>query len=361
MPWRLVWRSCLVILVFVVGFAGRAATDGRLHLFWIDSEGGGSTLVVTPTGESVLIDAGNPGGRDAARIHRVATQVAGLTRIHHLIVTHFHLDHFGGAAELAGLMPIDEIWDNGLPQADPDGRRESTWPLTSKSYRELNVRERHRVSPGTLVPLRTAGTPLFLRCMIARQEVWKPTPEGVATWSPRTAVASTIPAKARDTSDNANSSAWVLGFGGFRFYDGGDLTWNAEASLVHPEILVPEVDVCQVTHHGLDVSNHPDLLRALNPRVTIMNNGPTKGTMAEVMQTLRALPDLRAQYQVHQNTRPDGATNNVADEFMANLGAAAECEGHFVQASVASDGASYSFRIPARGHERTYPVRQRTR
>jgi len=58
-----------------------AAGDGRLHLYWIDSEGGGSTLVVTPAGESVLIDAGNPGGRDAGRIHRVATGIAGLSRI----------------------------------------------------------------------------------------------------------------------------------------------------------------------------------------------------------------------------------------------------------------------------------------
>jgi len=34
-----------------------------LDVYWIDSEGGGSTLIVTPAGESVLIDAGNPGGR----------------------------------------------------------------------------------------------------------------------------------------------------------------------------------------------------------------------------------------------------------------------------------------------------------
>ena len=39
-----------------------------LDVYWIDSEGGGSTLIVTPAGESVLVDTGNPGGRDPARI-----------------------------------------------------------------------------------------------------------------------------------------------------------------------------------------------------------------------------------------------------------------------------------------------------
>ena len=87
-------------LVLGAAFSAGAA-DRTLDIYWIDSEGGGSTLIVTPTGESVLIDAGNPGGRDAGRIHKVATEIAGLKRIDHFVTPHFHIDHFGGAAELA--------------------------------------------------------------------------------------------------------------------------------------------------------------------------------------------------------------------------------------------------------------------
>ena len=54
------------------------ATDRTLDIYWIDSEGGGSTLIVTPAGESVLVDTGNPGERDAGRIHKIATEIAGL-------------------------------------------------------------------------------------------------------------------------------------------------------------------------------------------------------------------------------------------------------------------------------------------
>ena len=60
---------------------GHADTaDKTLEIFWIDSEGGGSTLIVTPERESVLVDTGNPGGRDSRRIHKVATELAGLKR-----------------------------------------------------------------------------------------------------------------------------------------------------------------------------------------------------------------------------------------------------------------------------------------
>src|SRR5207249_8708893 len=115
--------------------AGKA--DGRLDIYWIDSEGGGSTLIVTPSQQSVLIDSGNPGGRDSGRIHKVASEVAGLKRIDHYVTTHFHVDHFGGAAALAKLIPIGELWDNGIPEKDPDGgSNDARWNEMIKPYRE---------------------------------------------------------------------------------------------------------------------------------------------------------------------------------------------------------------------------------
>ena len=65
---------------------GRSApADKTLDIYWVDVEGGGATLIVTPAGESVLIDSGNPGPRDAGRIHKTASEVAGLKRIDHYI------------------------------------------------------------------------------------------------------------------------------------------------------------------------------------------------------------------------------------------------------------------------------------
>ncbi len=328
--------------------AGKA--DGKLDLWWCDSEGGGSTLIVTPEGESLLIDSGNPGGRDSARILRVLTQTAGLRQLDHLIVTHLHIDHFGGAAEIAAQVPIRHVWDNGVSDADPDGNRNSTWPLTSKPYRTMPVGQRHRVEPGTAIPLQAGKTPISLRCLITRQQP----AEGL--YPVRKAGGSAPVLKAPDSSDNANSSAWVLEFGNFRFFDAGDLTWNVETRLVWPEIRVPEVDLLQVTHHGLDVSNHPRLLAALNPTVSVMNNGPTKGTAGEVLATLRGLPRLEAQYQLHRNRRPDGATNNIPDAFIANTQPGTA---HPIHCAVAPDGGTYSITLPAGPVTRTYTTARR--
>lgn len=323
-------------------------SDGRLDIYWADSEGGGSTLIVTPEGESVLIDSGNPGGRDSGRILNVLTNVAGLKQLDHLVITHLHIDHFGGAAEIAAAVPVKNLWDNGLADADPDGNKNSAWPMMSKPYRNMTVGQRHRVEPGLVLPLKSGAQPLELRCVIARRQPASSAVAGVK------ADATKPSEKDPDTSDNANSSAWVLGFGKFHFYDGGDLTWNTEAKLVWPEVRVPEVDVYQVTHHGLDVSNHPRLLSALKPKVSVMNNGPTKGTAGEVIATLRSLPDLEAQYQLHRNVRRDGSTNNCPDDFIANAKAG---DGHYILCSVAADTRSYSIALPATGVTRTYTTK----
>src|SRR5436190_18294378 len=111
-------KTILLLLLCcpIVSFSAQRTLD----VYWIDSEGGGSTLIVTPAGQAVLIDSGNPGGRDSSRIAKVASEIAGLRGIDHYITTHFHVDHFGGAAELAGKISIGTVWDNGIPATDPD-------------------------------------------------------------------------------------------------------------------------------------------------------------------------------------------------------------------------------------------------
>jgi len=157
-----------------------------------------------------------------------------------------------------------------------------------------------------------------------------------------------------DTSDNRNSAVMLLGFGPFRFFDGGDLTWNAEASLVCPRDRVGgAVDVFQIDHHGLDTSNNPVLLRTLEPTVVVVNNGPRKGNGPASFAAVRKMPSVQAVYQVHRNlvspesnTAPDRIANELED-----------CAAHFVKLSVAPDGRSYSLAVPSRGHREVYRTR----
>jgi competence protein ComEC len=319
------------------------STNGRFDVYWIDVEGGASTLMVTPTNESILIDTGNPGNRDPQRIVQAVAKVPGLRRIDHLIITHYHRDHFGGASLLATLMPIGTVYDNGKFEGMPDD--------PGKEYFELKCEKRVVIAPGDKIPVKQGtGPSLSLTCLGTRQTFVAPQ----ADEAENAEVCATHRPKERDGSDNANSVVTLIEFGPFRFFDAGDLTWNQEMRLVCPKNLVGEVDVYQVTHHGLDSSNNPVVLQTLKPRVAIMNNGHTKGCLPEVFANLKATKSLEAIYQVHKNLRPDGSVNNVADEYIANHKAAEACEGNYVKLSVAPDAKSYTVSIPANRHERTY-------
>lgn len=327
-----------------------------LDFHWIDSEGGGSTLIVTPEGESVLIDTGNPGGRDPARIV-AAAKAAGLTKIDHVIITHWHTDHFGGAAEVAQQIPLGTIHQRSIPAGDPDGRASSSFQLQIKPFREIAA-QRATLAAGTVIPLKSGATKLELRCLAADQKIVAPTAAQAKVKNPLTGTGEAKPA---DTSDNANSAVFVLSFGAFRFFDGGDLTWNTEAQLVTPHNVAGVVDVYQTNHHGLDASNNPILVRSLEPTVVIMNNGPKKGGGAGSFAAIRSARSVQALYQIHQSHNVPAETNASA-EFVANQGnltgaEAAKCPANLIKMSVAPDGKSYTISIPSGGHTRTFKTK----
>lgn len=347
--------SAIAVSVSSALSVSAGAADKTLDFYWIDSEGGGSTLIVTPAGESILIDSGNPGGRDSGRIHKVMTEVAGLKQVDHLVTTHFHIDHFGGAAELARLVPIANVWDKGIPETNPDNNPGDTrWPLLIKPYREMQVGKRHVLRPGDVFPLKqTSGTAALELRSVGNNQKFMAAKDGAKS----SFDCAEIPAKAKDMSDNANSVVSLLSFGGFRYFNGGDLTWNVEKELVCPVNRVGEVDVYQVNHHGLDLSNNPILVRSLAPTVAMMNNGPRKGTMPEVFSTLRGTKSIKVVYQVHRNVRTAANESNTADEFIAN--ADEKCTANFLKLSVSPDGSSYTVSIPSSGHSKKFETRKK--
>ena len=336
----------LVLLACGPGFAGKE--NGELDIYWIDVEGGAATLIVTPAGESVLIDTGMPGERDPGRILKTVRDTARLERIDHLVITHFDIDHYGGAADLSKKIEIGRVYDPGLP----DGNHRLMERLAP--YIAATEKKRSVLRPGDSVPLREAPNSkdqgsgwLRLGCLAANQKFMAP--RAGAAENP--ACADHQP-REKDLSQNANSIVLLLRFGHFRFLDAGDLTWNLEKELVCPHDLVGEVDVYQSDHHGLDQSNNPVLVRTAKPTIAIINNGPRKGCEPKSFELLSK--STQAVYQVHRNVRA-GSQGNTAPQRIANDDE--DCKAEIIHLAVEGTARRYSVGIPSKGAKESYETK----
>ena len=331
-----------------VRLANADERNGRLDLYFIDVEGGAATLIVTPAGESVLIDSGYPDnlGRDRDRILKVLRETAGRTQLDHAVVSHWHLDHFGNHAALAGLVKIRNFWDRGIPL---ELQEDSLFLERVASYRAASQNRSRKLIAGDTLPLQSGTPPLAVRVVAASGDV-------LANSGPPNPFAGEHVAQPPDVSDNANSLSLLFQFGKFTFLTCGDLTWNVEARLITPNNPIGQVDLFMVTHHGLNVSNNPAFVLAIDPRVAVMCNGPKKGGNIETQQTLRRVKSLQALYQLHRNLalKPEDQTPAA---FIANELPTLECQGTPIKASVAADGASYTVQIGASGPVHTYQTR----
>jgi beta-lactamase superfamily II metal-dependent hydrolase len=324
------------------------AAPKTLDIYFIDVEGGAATLIVTPGGQSLLIDTGFPGGRDAGRIAHVAL-IAGLKQIDHCVVTHWHRDHVGGVPTLAKLIPIKNYYDHGLPQTIASDLQAEF----IEAYKQTTGGASVTLKPGNEIRMARStrhSPPLRLRVMTAAGVVLG---EQSAVPQVRPCGEKFEP-KAEDTSDNVNSVAILLSFGRFKFFDGGDLTWNIENRLACPQNIVGPVDVYQADHHGIDLSNNPVFVRALDPRVAVIDSGPRKGAEAATFATLKRLSSIEAIYQLHRNLRTSDKDNTMAG-YIANE--EETCQGNFIKLSVEPSGSSYTVSIPAKQISRRYRTR----
>jgi hypothetical protein len=296
----------------------------------------------------VLIDSGYPGDRDADRVKK-ACDAAGVKRIDHMLVTHFHADHFGALADIVKRIPIGHLWTRDVAHAPEKERNDPRLAVLN----EVKIDERHLVQVGQTLPLKQApgAAALALRFIGADKTFIDDT-----NAKDNAAICAEGTPKPEDTTDNANSVVSLVTLGDFRFFVGGDLTWNLESQLVCPKNLVGEIDVFQIDHHGLDKSNNPVLIRSLAPTVAVVNNGPRKGGEAGAFATLKATPSIQDIYQLHRNVQLP-ADQNAPPEFIANMEEAGDA-GNLVKMSVEATGATYAVGIPSTKTQKTYATRR---
>jgi beta-lactamase superfamily II metal-dependent hydrolase len=309
--------------------AGQAAA-GQQHLliYAIDVEGGQSTLLVSPTGASLLVDTGWPNdsgqtGRDAGRI-QAAMKDAGITRIDHVLITHFHTDHVGGVPELVKHVQVGEFLDHGVNREDSD--------ITRHDYaaylKAIEGKPRRIVHPGDTIAIPGLETIVITADgeHIARVPGVKPEANPYCASEPKWDL---------DETENPRSTGILVRYGKFRFLDLGDLTKAKEIPLVCPENLIGRVDLYLVNHHGFNLSNSKAFVDAIHPRVAIMDNGAHKAGSPEAWQTVHESPGLEDLWMLHTAEGSDAA-HNSAEGLIANLKGGAD--GAYLKVVAEGDG-----------------------
>ena len=330
-----------VIALAVAALVPTRASARPLEIFFIDVEGGQSTLIVSPSGQSLLIDTGWRGfeGRDADRIERAA-KAAKIKQIDYLLITHYHRDHVGGVPQLADRMKILNFLDHGPNTEDSNSTKQDY-----ADYVKTFQRGEHRVlKPGDTVPIKGLTVQVLAADGV---HIYKPL-AGAGQPNPFCAQS---PKREPDPTENARSVGVLITYENFRFLDMGDLTWNKELELMCPNNPIGTVDVFLVSHHGLNQSNSPALVHAVHPRVAIMNNGAKKGASPDAWQIVKDSPGLEDLWQLHY-AEAGGKEHNVPDPFIANVDGD---PGNYLKMTVEGNG-SFTLWNQRNKFEKAYPA-----
>lgn len=335
-------RGLMCALLLVPALFGAKTLD----IYFVDVEGGQATLIVSPNGDSMLVDTGwsDHNFRDADRIAYVARK-AKVKKIDYLLITHYHEDHVGGVPNLVQKIPVANFIDHGANvETGRDAGR-----LMDGYLKAVGTTSRITAKPGGRIPLKGV-------------EVKVLTSNGERIQTPLMGAGQSNPLcgqdrrRAPDPSENARSVGFLLTYGNFRFLDLGDLTWNKELDLACPVNLIGTIDVYLATHHGTNLSGPATLVHALRPRVAVMGNGATKGGSPDTWKTIRSSPALEDLWQLHFAVA-GGKETNSPDPFIANMADRAEnCGGAYIKLSALPTG---EFRVlnTRNKYEKQYPGR----
>jgi len=333
-----------LLLALVLAPVTLIAQSRTLDIYWIDVEGGAATLIVAPSGQSMLVDTGYAtDGRDAKRIY-AATQQAGLKQIDHLVISHYHGDHVGGLEALSKMIPIGRLYGRG-DKIEPQDQK------MYDSFRTVSTGKRTIVKPGDRVPLEGVQV---LVVSSDHQLLNQPVNGGGPN-----ALCANAEQKAPAGWENQAGVGVLLTYNRFTFLDLIDMDWATELELVCPVNKVGAVTLFQTNRHGSwDGAGAPAFLGAIRPQVIVFNNGPRKGlgaadnnakitTPAGVKvppyerngyARASALPGIEGIWQIHRSLLDQDPKHNTAPDMIANLDEAAGDQGHWLKASVDANG-----------------------
>lgn len=208
--------------------AAQLQTSDTLYLTHFDVGQGDATLITTPRGRRILIDAGGTGDSIATKLRRL-----GVDTIDLLVSSHNHIDHIGGIADVFSAFVVRRYLDNNVP---------------CESQVCLRTLHASRVEPDLINIDGGVGDTIdgvFLRY---------------------------LPQVPDDTEENNNSIGIVVQFGRFIAVYTGDSQREALEYWISKEV-VPRAHVLKAAHHGSDNGFLAEWQAETKPAVVIISAG----------------------------------------------------------------------------------------
>ena len=337
--------------------ASNASAQQTLDIYWTDADGAAATLIVTPEGQTVLVDSafGRPDNTYANRI-KAAMDDAGVTQIDYAVTTHYHGDHVGGLFALADMVPIIEFVDHGETTLTDDNGQ-----ARYAQYVELTATgKRTTVSPGMKLPLRgmdvtvVASHKEFLTEPLTGSPESNPVCETANPSSQYCRGDECVSTALADFDGEDIYSAGIhLSMGDFQYVNVGDLSYGGLHALVCPVNVVGTIDLLDYPHHGNDIA--PQFVASLAPVAAVSSTGATKGGNPDGYEAAAASPGLEGFWQMHYATGTDDA-HNTEQRKIANLTAEND-QAHWIKAEVQPGGSSFTITNARNGYSETYASR----
>jgi len=349
-------RRCALLVLLA---AGICLGSGRtLDLYVIDVGQGNATLLVSPSGKAMLYD---DGPRKTAGNVMAVMKEAGVKELDYIVISHYHEDHFGGTAEIAGKFKVGTFADHG---ASVEAAKSEEWWKTLKGsqykdgmgraydelygqYTKTTAQGRHLVvKAGDKIAFQGVETQAVCA---AGKRISKPL-KGAGEPNPACAG---IESRLEDYGEDGQSIGLLFTLGKFRFIELGDLSWNLSNALFCPNNPIGAVDAYVITHHARSYPKEAGELSwswsscpksevwGLRPRIAIGSLGSGAPIRRpDALEVVHASPGLEDLWQTRVVTVGAEKEYNAPEQFIANMGGRSETPA-YIKVS-ASPGGSFT-------------------
>ena len=313
---HLLLASCLPALPDVSAGGGQAAAGaaepgggvcgsgswqpGWLEIHHIDAGEAVSTLIVSPAGRTLLVDAGEntwDGSDGAETIGAYVRSVLGCARLDYVVATHFHLDHVG-FPDHGGIWHLVEqqgfaigvlLHRDLFRYVGASGATLAAWQAYLRSDAGLALHPQVALVGASQVDLGPGVAFAF-----------------VAVDGAQALPAADLSSRPAPPDENDYSIAALLRMGRLDYFMAGDLSGETlvseQGGYSYHDIetrvapWVKDVDVYRVSHHGSSHASNATLLAQLGPRVAILQVGDHNGNGHPAQSTVDRLLARSALY-----------------------------------------------------------------